>query len=118
VQLLVERGADVNSNIFAGSTILDSYASRGGFLMTFWLLEHGADPTLGYRFEEAVNRTDSHAIEAVFWHPGWPADSHWQRECQQWLLAKGYARPPMPEHYRLMRERLGFPSLEQDIPLL
>ena len=118
MQLLVERGADVNANIFAGSTILDTYASMGGFEMTYWLLEHGADPTLIYRYGQPENRPDSHAIEAIFWHPGSPEQPEWQRQCQQRLLAGGQVRPPMPEHYRLMRERLGVPSSEQDVPLL
>lgn len=118
VQLLVERGADVNANIFAGSTILDTYAAMGGFEMAYWLLEHGADPALMYRYGKPENRTDSHAIEAIFWHPGSPEQPTWQRRCQQRVLANGHVRPPMPEHYRLMRERLGVPSVEQDIPLL
>ena len=118
VQLLVERGADVNADIFAGSTILDTYASMGGFEMTYWLLEHGADPALIYRYGRPETRPDSHAIEAIFWHPGSPEQPEWQRHCQQRLLADGHVRPPMPEHYRLMRERLGMPFREQDIPLL
>jgi uncharacterized protein len=117
VQLLVERGADVNAEVY-GSTILSEYASRGGFMMTHWLLEHGADPTLDYAFGKPVHAPDSHAIEAVYWHPGTPDDPAWQRKCQQWLLARGHVRPPMPEHYRLMRERLGFPHREDEIPLL
>jgi uncharacterized protein len=118
VQLLVERGADVNASVGMGGTILGHYASNGGFMMTHWLLEHGADPTLDYAFGKPVHAPDSHTIEAVFWHPGNPDDPTWQRRCQQWLLAHGHARPPMPEHYRLMRERLGFPHREEDIPLL
>lgn len=118
VQLLVERGADVNASVGMGGTILGHYASNGGFMMTHWLLEHGADPTLDYAFGKPVHSPDSHTIEAVFWHPGNPDDPSWQRKCQQWLLAHGHARPPMPEHYRLMRERLGFPHREEDIPLL
>lgn len=118
VQLLVERGADVNADISAGATILDTYASMGGFQMTHWLLERGADPTLIYSYGKPEYRPDSHTIEAVFWHPGSPDEPIWQRRCQQRLLADGHVRPPMPEHYRLMRERLGFPSREQEIPLL
>lgn len=118
VQLLVERGADVNANIFAGSTIVDTYASMGGFQMTYWLLEHGADPTLIFRYGKPEHRPDSHTIEAIFWHPGSPGEPVWQRKCQKHLFAEGHARPPMPEHYRLMRERLGVASREQEIPLL
>lgn len=117
VQLLVERGADVNAQASV-STITSSYASRGGFMMVHWLLEHGADPSLDYAYDKPVREPDSHTIEAIFWHPGDPDDPSWQRKCQQWLLASGYLRPPMPEHYRLMRERLGLPHQESEILLL
>ncbi|MGY1519053.1 ankyrin repeat domain-containing protein [Luteimonas sp. A482] len=117
VQLLVERGADVNAQASV-STITSSYASRGGFMMVHWLLEHGADPSLDYAYDKPVVEPDSHTIEAIFWHPGDPEDPSWQRKCQQWLLASGYSRPSMPEHYRLMRERLGFQHEESEIPLL
>lgn len=118
VQLLVERGADLNIEASPASTILATYASMGGFMMSHWLLEHGADPTLDYAYSKPVKRPDSHAIEAIFWHPGNPADPSWQRKCQQWLLSQGHERPPMPEQYRLMRERLGFPHEEARIPML
>ena len=117
VQLLVERGADVNAQASV-STITSSYASRGGFMMVHWLLERGADPSLDYKYDQPVKRPDSHTIEAIFWHPGDPEDPSWQRKCQQWLLGSGYSRPSMPDHYRTMRERLGFPFKESDIPIL
>lgn len=87
-------------------------------MMVYWLLEHGADPSLDYRYDQPVKRPNSHTIEAIFWHPGDPADSTWQRQCQQWLLSNGHERPPMPEHYRVMRERLGFPHEEAEIRIL
>lgn len=117
VQLLVERGADVNIQASV-TTIISSYASRGGFMMVHWLLEHGANPALDYHYGKPVKSPDSHTIEAIFWHPGDPEDQSWQRRCQQRLHEAGYSRPPMPEHYRLMRERLGFPHKESEIPLL
>ena len=117
VQLLVERGADVNIRSSPASTILVTYASRGGFMMTHWLLEHGADPTLDYAYEKPVHAPDSHAIEAIFWHPGDPDDPSWQIRCQRWLLERGHERPPMPEHYRKMRQTFGFPHEEEQIPL-
>lgn len=118
VQFLIERGADINAEASAGRTILRIYTSRGGFMMAHWLLERGADPTLDYASRKPVQNPDSHAIEAIFWHPGTPDDPTWQRKCQQWLLEHGYERPPMPEHYRRMRERLGFPHEEAQISLL
>ena len=118
VQALIERGADINAEASAGRTILRVYTSRGGFMMAHWLLERGADPTLDYSYRKPVRNPDSHVIEAIYWHPGDPDDPTWQRKCQQWLLERGHERPPMPEHYRRMRERLGFPHEEARIPLL
>lgn len=73
---------------------------------------------LDYAYRKPVQNPDSHAIEAIFWHPADPDDSTWQKKCQQWLLEHGHARPPMPEHYRRMRERFGFPHEEAQVPLL
>lgn len=118
VQLLVERGVDVNANVSLGRTITEIYASRGGFMMVHWLLEHGADPSREFVDGRPVQKADSRTINSIFWHPGDPEDPTWQRECQRWLLARGHERPPMPDHYRRMRERLGFPYKESEIPLL
>ena len=117
VQTLVERGADVNILAGMGGTIMGHYASSGEFPKVHWLLEHGADPTLDYAFGEPVRSPSSHTIEGVFWHPGNPDDPSWQIACQRWLLARGIARPPMPEHYRRMRQTFGFPHEEDRIPL-
>jgi len=117
VQLLVERGADVNVLAGMGGTIVGHYASSGEFSKVHWLLKHGADPRLDYAYGKPVRAPDSHAIEGVFWHPGTPADPSWQIACQRWLLARGVARPPMPEHYHRMRQTLGFPHEEHLVPL-
>lgn len=117
VQLLVERGADVNVLAGMGGTIVGHYASSGEFSKVRWLLEHGADPRLDYAYGKQVRSPDSHTIEGIFWHPGDPADPSWQIACQRWLLARGVARPPMPEQYRRMRQTFGFPHEEHLIPL-
>ena len=104
VKLLVERGADVNARS-QQRAFVNEYASLGGFMQAHWLLEHGATP-------------DKHTIEAIFWRPTELEDPEWQRRCQQWLLQRGYQRPPMPDSYRRMREAFGFPTDEKDIPLL
>ena len=104
VKLLVERGADVNARS-QQRAFVNEYASLGGFMQTHWLLEHGAKP-------------DRFTLDHVFWHPGDPKNPQWQRRCQQWLLKQDHQRPPMPEHYRRMRETFGFPTHEKDIPLL
>jgi len=118
VQLLVERGADVNS-LTQGESIVNDYASLGGFEQAYWLLQHGADP----KAETWVQSSPSDPIpfltvNAIFWHPGNPKDPKWQRQCQQWLLQHGFKRPPLPRSYRDMRKSFGFPYEEKDIPLL
>jgi uncharacterized protein len=112
VQLLVKRGADVNAKS-QGEPIITTYASRGGFEAVYWLLQQGADPD-NDSDQPRLKRT----INAIFWHPGNPKDPTWQRKCQQWLLQRGYTRPPMPKSYRDMRKNFGFPYEEKDIPLL
>lgn len=112
VKLLVERGADIEARS-QNRAILNTYASLGGFEATYWLLEHGANPDAD---DGLPGRKD--VIEAIFWHPGNVKDPSWQRKCQQWLLRRGYERPPMPDSYRGLRKRLGFPYEEKEIPLL
>ncbi len=105
IELLVERGADVNA-LSQQRAFLDEYAGLGSFVRTLWLLEHGAKPT-------------KHTIDNIFWHPGNPKEPQWQRDCQQWLLQHGYERPPvMSEGNRTLREAYGFPTDEKNIPLL
>ncbi|MDC8747110.1 ankyrin repeat domain-containing protein [Xanthomonas campestris] len=118
IKLLVERGADINAVAGMGNSITAAYAIRGGFDFVYWLLQHGADPTIEFAYGNPVHLKDSGIIEAIFWHPGNPKDPQWQRQCQQWLLARGYARPAMPEHYKRMRKAFHFPSEEKEIPLL
>lgn len=113
IQLLVERGADINALTFT-YPIAWNYSSGGGFGRVYWLLQHGADPKAGAH----GNPLRYPIIDDIFWHPGGPQVEKWQRLCQQWLLQHGYQRTPMPEHYRKMRKTYGFPSEEKDIPLL
>lgn len=118
IMLLVERGADVNASAGMAAPLLAHYTGAGGFERAYWLLQHGADPSIDYDYGKAIKRPDSRIITGVFWHPGSPDNPEWQRKCQRWLLQHGYQRPPMPKHYREMRKNLGFPYEEQDIPLL
>ncbi|MEA9898228.1 ankyrin repeat domain-containing protein [Xanthomonas campestris pv. raphani] len=118
IKLLVERGADINAVAGMGNSITAAYAIRGGFDFVYWLLQHGADPTIEFAYGNPVHLKDSGIIEAIFWHPGNPKDPQWQRQCQQWLLKRGYERPPLQENYRSMRKAFHFPSEEKEIPLL
>ncbi len=118
VKLLVERGADINAVAGMGNSITAAYVIRGGFDFVYWLLQHGADPTIEFSQGKPVHLKESGIIEAIFWHPGNPKDPQWQRQCQQWLLKRGDERPPLPENYRSMRKAFHFPTEEKDIPLL
>ena len=116
VQLLVERGADVNALAGTGAGILQVYAEWAAFDKVYWLLEHGADPSIDYMINQPTPRR-SRTIEAIFWSPVKPKGLAWQARCQQWLLQHGYKRPAMPDVYRDMRKDFGLPSEEKDIPL-
>ena len=116
VQLLVERGADINAQS-QQKTILHDYAGSGGFKQSYWLLEHGADPKAndGLPLPE---RERSLIIESIFWKPIKAGEGReWQVKCQQWLLTRGYKRLPMPEHYRRDREAFGYETDESKVPL-
>ncbi|WP_259175550.1 ankyrin repeat domain-containing protein [Xanthomonas campestris] len=118
IQLLVKKGADVNALAGMGGTLLENYSGSGGFERVFWLLEHGADPRIEYSGDIPLAKMDSRTISSIYWHPGNPQDPRWQKKCQEWLLARGYVRPAMPEHYKRMRKAFHLPSEEKEIPLL
>jgi hypothetical protein len=110
VKMLVQKGADVNGTSQT-RTLAESYSGLGSFMKVHWLLEHGADLSADTRANKAT-------LESIFWHPYSTTDSSWQKKCQQWALAHGYERPPLPDYYKEMRQRLGMPDKEADIPLL
>lgn len=120
VQQLVEAGAKVNeNNLGKADTVLSWYTARGGFDAAYWLLEHGADPTLS---APAASGSSSPArqmmVEDIYWEITTPDLLPWQKKCQQWLIARNIPRPPMPEHIRKKREAFKFPSREEDVPML
>ncbi|MGV8959974.1 MAG: ankyrin repeat domain-containing protein [Stenotrophomonas sp.] len=121
IQLLVERGADVNeSSLSKGDdTVLSWYTGRGGFNYAYWLLEHGADPTIARRSPNGSDEPPRQMmVEDIYWEITTPDLLPWQKKCQQWLIARNIPRPPMPEHIRRKREAFNFPIQEEDIPLL
>lgn len=108
VKLLVERGADINGDAGYGP-IIQSYAGLRPFDQVYWLIEHGADPSLEYLFGKPVRKPDSKTIRAIYWRttlPSWLAS---QRRCQQWLVDHGYPRPPPREQERKEWLSCGFP---------
>ena len=120
IQRLIEGGADVNlANRYRDDTVLSWYTKRGGFKHAYWLLEHGADPTIkAGLFSDPVESQRQLMVEAIYWEITSPDLLPWQKKCQQWLIARNIPRPPMPEHIRRKREAFKFPSKEEDIPLL
>jgi hypothetical protein len=116
VQLLVERGADVNAITGIG-TILHNYSGRGAFKKAYWLLQKGADPN-PRNFLPPSQSHRSLILESIFWKPMDPGEGReWQIKCQQWVLSKGFKRPPLPDHYRRDREAFGFETDESKVPL-
>ena len=120
VQTLVEHGADINEiNTGHGDTALSWYTARGGFNQAWWLIEHGADPTILNPANERAGIPERMIMaEEIFWEITHPNHAEAQRKCQQWLLARGIERMPMPDHLRRKREAFGYPTDEADIPLL
>ena len=116
VQLLVKRGADVNAKSQV-TTILHDYTGRGAFEKAYWLLEHGADPAPKGSLPPSQDHR-SLIIESIFWKPmKGGKGGEWQIKCQQWLLARGYKRPPLPDNYREDREAFGYETDESKVPL-
>ena len=121
VQVLIENGANVNDSNrgFGDDTVLSWYTGRGGFDYAYWLLEHGADPTIPEHVREGSGKTARQLmVEDIYWEITTPDNLPWQKKCQQWLADRNIPRPPMPEHIRRKREAFKFPSREEDIPLL
>ena len=120
VKLLVKYGADVNEDHHSvGNTILALYTGRGGFSYAYWLLQHGADPTLSTDDPRTAKKpVRMMMVEDIYWLMTTPDNLPWQKKCQQWLIERGIERPPMPESIRRQREAFGFPTREDDIPLL
>jgi uncharacterized protein len=120
VQMLVENGANINEpNLGSADTVLSLYTGRGGFDSAYWLLEHGADPTIKTEILTGSGEAPPmRMVDAIYWEITTPDLLPWQKKCQEWLIARDIPRPPMPEHIRRKREAFGFPTEEKDIPLL
>ncbi|MFL9583378.1 ankyrin repeat domain-containing protein [Stenotrophomonas sp. AB1(2024)] len=118
VKLLVEGGADVNEpSLGASDTPISWYSGRGAFEHVYWLLQHGADPSV--MLKSSIGEPDRMFIaEHIYWGITTPDLLPWQKKCQQWLVARDIPRPPMPDGIRQKREAFGFPTREEDIPLL
>ncbi len=119
VQVLVEHGADINV-VTQGEPILGDYTREGDFKKAYWLLQHGADPkALDPKIKALPGQVIHHLpVEDIFWYPSKPDFIDAQRQCQHWLRDHGIERPPLPKYYRDMRQRVGYPTEEKDIPLL
>jgi ankyrin repeat protein len=118
VQLLIERGANVDAGVHGNETrtALGFYAGGGQFDKVHWLLEHGADPTLKLAQAPVAERIGAPVIlESIYWYPidasKFPDGAQWQRKAQQWLRTHGISEvPPEPASMRKQRESMGLPK--------
>ncbi len=118
VQLLIERGAEVDASVqdVPSRTPLAFYAGSGQFEQVVWLLQHGADPTV--RLEQAASAERVGAmpvLESIYWYPinakQFPQGAQWQRKAQQWLLQNGVSEVPAePDSMRKLRESKQLPK--------
>ncbi|MDR1075649.1 MAG: ankyrin repeat domain-containing protein [Xanthomonadaceae bacterium] len=121
IQLLIKRGADINAHAYGlVNTPITWYSTRGAFDRVWWLLQHGADPTVRSRMpEDPPDQGRMVAVEHIYWRPTLPEQIPWQRQCQQWLIDRGISRPPMTEALRKDRQHAHLPYENEDqIPLL
>lgn len=118
VKQLVEGGADVNEpSLGPSDTPVSWYSGRGAFEHVYWLLEHGADPSV--MLKSSIGEPDRMFVaEHIYWGITTPDLLPWQKKCQQWLIERNIPRPPMPDGIRQKREAFGFPTREEDVPLL
>jgi ankyrin repeat protein len=120
IKLLVENGANINeANRGSADTVLSWYTTRGAFEHAYWLMEHGADPTIMFTPPKTSGKPSRMIMaEHIYWGVTTPDLLPWQKKCQQWLVARDIPRPPMPDGIRQKREAFGFPTKEEDVPLL
>lgn len=122
VQLLIERGANVNEGLYndeGNDAVIDWYSSLGNFDKVYWLLQNGADPTKKIQAQKgSEQKYRMPVVDEIYWLPVKPRMIEWQRKCQHWLRDHGIGRSPMPTQIKKDRIQLGLPSEEKDIPLL
>ncbi|SDQ44431.1 Ankyrin repeat [Pseudoxanthomonas sp. CF125] len=122
VQLLIEKGADINEGLYVPEdydTVVSWYSGMGDFDKVYWLLQHGADPSRKMIAQaRSANEGRMPILESIFWLPVKPQMIDWQRKCQRLLTERGIRRPPMPAYLKQKRQQLNLPSEEKDIPLL
>ncbi len=122
VQLLIEKGANINEGLYVPEdydTVASWYSGMGDFDKVYWLLQHGADPSKKMIAPaRSANEGRMPILESIFWLPVKPQMIEWQRKCQRLLTGRGIRRPPMPAYLKQKRLQLNLPSEEKDIPLL
>jgi len=123
VQLLIERGADINQPLYSRDdydAVLSWYTQYGDFEQAYWLLQHGADPTRRMRADPGTpNYGRMPMVEDIYYADVIKPDViEWQRKCQHWLRTHGIRRTNEMGRWARYREGLGDPYKPEDIPLL
>ncbi|MGB6030166.1 MAG: ankyrin repeat domain-containing protein, partial [Rhodanobacter sp.] len=122
VQLLIERGADINQPLYTTdgyNTVLNWYTQYADFEQAYWLLQHGADPTRKIKADPGTfNYGRMPMVEDIYYAPVRPDGIEWQRRCQHWLRDHGIQRTPEMGVWGDYRKKLGVASDPKDIPLL
>jgi ankyrin repeat protein len=122
VQLLIERGADINQPLYTTdgyNTVLNWYTKYGDFEEAYWLLRHGADATRKIKAHPGErNYGRMPMVEDIYYAAVTPDAIAWQRQCQHWLRDHGISRTDEMGTWKMDREKLGIPSDPKNIPLL
>ena len=122
VQLLIERGADINQPLYTTDgykTVLNWYTKYGDFEQAYWLLQHGADPTRKIKADPGTsNYGRMPMVEDIYYADVRPDGIAWQRKCQHWLRDHGIPRTDEMGRWEMYRKAQGDPIDPKDIPLL
>lgn len=122
VQLLIQRGADINQGLYQADdfdTVLSWNSKFGDFEHVYWLLQHGGDPTRKMKADPGTrNYGRMPIVEDIYYADVRPDGIEWQRRCQHWLRDHGIPRTDAMGRWVTFRKAQGDPSDPKDIPLL
>lgn len=83
IQLLVEHGADLNHQDGNGQTPSATATDTKAFELVFWMLEHGADPTIANNWGYTLATKIAEGAERH-------GDDPWYQKVAEWLRERGH----------------------------